>query len=57
MHERKKAILLTKAPTGYIQINSGLGEKLPFSIIVVPMILEKEIIGVISVLRLSYLLN
>jgi HAMP domain-containing protein/signal transduction histidine kinase/CheY-like chemotaxis protein len=44
----KKSIVLTKVPSDYIQINSGLGEAPPLSIIVLPVLFEGEIMAVIE---------
>jgi signal transduction histidine kinase/HAMP domain-containing protein/ActR/RegA family two-component response regulator len=44
----KKSILLTHVPNDYIQINSGLGEATPLSIIVLPVLFEGEVKAVIE---------
>ncbi|HUJ25699.1 MAG TPA: response regulator, partial [Myxococcales bacterium] len=44
----KKSILLTKVPSDYIQINSGLGEATPLNIIVLPVLFEGEVKAVIE---------
>ncbi len=44
----KKTILLTRVPGDYIQINSGLGEAPPLSIIVLPVLFEGEVKAVIE---------
>ncbi|MBI5416332.1 response regulator [Candidatus Poribacteria bacterium] len=44
----KQAILITNVPPDYIKIQSGLGEKNPNNIIVVPFIYENEVKGVIE---------
>ncbi|HEY6907885.1 MAG TPA: response regulator, partial [Myxococcales bacterium] len=44
----KKAILLTRVPSDYIQINSGLGESTPLNIIVLPVLFEGEVKAVIE---------
>jgi HAMP domain-containing protein/CheY-like chemotaxis protein/signal transduction histidine kinase len=44
----KKTILLTKVPTDYIQIGSGLGEATPINIIVLPVLFEGEVKAVIE---------
>jgi len=44
----RKSILLTKVPSDYIQINSGLGEAPPQTIIVLPVLFEGEIMAVIE---------
>jgi len=44
----KKAILLTRVPSDYIQISSGLGESTPLNIIVLPVLFEGEVKAVIE---------
>jgi len=44
----RKSILLSKVPGDYIQINSGLGEAPPQTIIVLPVLFEGEIMAVIE---------
>jgi signal transduction histidine kinase/CheY-like chemotaxis protein/HAMP domain-containing protein len=44
----KKTILLTKVPSDYIQISSGLGEAPPLNIIVLPVLFEGEVKAVIE---------
>src|SRR5437762_1640009 len=44
----RKSILLTKVPSDYVQINSGLGEAPPLNIIVLPVIFEGEVKAVIE---------
>ncbi|HWD39859.1 MAG TPA: HAMP domain-containing protein [Fimbriimonas sp.] len=44
----RKNILLTKVPSDYIQINSGLGEAPPLTIIVLPVLFEGETMAVIE---------
>ncbi len=44
----KERILLTNVPPDYIQINSGLGESPPLSIIVLPVVFENAVKGVIE---------
>ena len=39
----KKPILLTRVPSDYIQINSGLGEATPLNILVLPILFEGEV--------------
>ena len=46
--KEKKTILLTHVPADYIQINSGLGEKEPLNVLVVPVLFETELMGVIE---------
>jgi signal transduction histidine kinase len=44
----KKTILLTRVPSDYIQISSGLGEAAPLNIIVLPVLFEGEVKAVIE---------
>ena len=44
----KKSILLTRVPTDYIQISSGLGEAAPLNIIVLPILFEGNVRAVIE---------
>ena len=44
----RKSILLTKVPADYVQINSGLGEATPLTIIVLPVLFEGETMAVIE---------
>lgn len=44
----KDIIYITDIPHDYIKITSGLGEALPNSILIVPMMIDKEIVGVIE---------
>jgi len=44
----KERILLTNVPKDYIRISSGLGEASPVSVIVLPVLFEKEIKAVIE---------
>jgi HAMP domain-containing protein/signal transduction histidine kinase len=44
----KKSILLTKVPSDYIQISSGLGEAPPLNIIVLPILFEGNVRAVIE---------
>src|SRR5205807_8257177 len=44
----KKTILLTRVPSDYIQITSGLGEAPPLNIIVLPVLFEGEVKAVIE---------
>ena len=44
----KKPILLTQVPDDYIQISSGLGERKPLAILVLPILFEGEVVAVIE---------
>ncbi len=45
----KKTVYRTEIPESYITITSGLGEAVPRSLLIVPMITEDEVIGVIEI--------
>ncbi len=51
----KRKILLTDVPPGYIQVNSGLGEAPPRSIIVLPVLFEGQVNAVIELASFSHL--
>jgi HAMP domain-containing protein/signal transduction histidine kinase/CheY-like chemotaxis protein len=44
----KERILLTRVPSDYIQINSGLGESTPLNILVLPVLFEGQLKAVIE---------
>ncbi|HET8796159.1 MAG TPA: response regulator, partial [Thermoanaerobaculia bacterium] len=44
----KQRILITDAPSDYIQINSGLGEAKPMNIIVLPIVFEGQVLAVME---------
>ncbi|MBX3261345.1 MAG: HAMP domain-containing protein [Labilithrix sp.] len=44
----KKSIVLTKVPGDYIEINSGLGEAPPLTIIVIPILFEDDVRAVVE---------
>jgi CheY-like chemotaxis protein/signal transduction histidine kinase/HAMP domain-containing protein len=44
----KKSILLTKVPSDYVQVSSGLGEAPPLNIIVIPILFEDEVRAVVE---------
>ncbi|MEN9444059.1 MAG: Chemotaxis regulator BdlA, partial [Bacteroidota bacterium] len=47
IHERE-TIYMTNVPESYFKITSGVGERLPKSIILLPLIFENEVFGVIE---------
>ena len=49
----KSRILLTNVPSGYIHINSGLGEAAPLNVIVLPVVFEGEVNAVIELASFS----
>jgi len=46
--KNKKVMKLTDIPEGYIKIASGLGEGYPGNLLIVPLLLNKESIGIIE---------
>ncbi|SEG96810.1 Signal transduction histidine kinase [Nonomuraea solani] len=44
----RKTIAMTDLPTGYITISSGLGRTDPSSVIVLPIVVEEQVLGVIE---------
>lgn len=44
----KSPIVLSNVPDGYIRIASGLGESVPMSIVLLPVILNEQILGVLE---------
>ena len=51
--KEKEQILLSNAPADYVQIYSGLGEKIPLNILVTPIIFEHRLMGVIELASFS----
>jgi len=49
----RQRILLTDIPTGYVKIASGLGECPPTALLLVPMVVREELVGVLEVASLS----
>lgn len=45
----KKPIVLSNVPDDYIKVNSGLGEKAPTNIVVVPLLYENKPMGVLEI--------
>ncbi len=45
----KKTIYLTEIPEGYIEITSGLGGSNPKSLLIVPLLIEEQVLGVIEI--------
>jgi methyl-accepting chemotaxis protein len=44
----KKTIVLTEIPDNYIEITSGLGQSTPNTIVIVPLLMEEDVLGVIE---------
>jgi len=44
----KRPIVVTDVPAGYLRISSGLGEAVPASLAVVPIVFEDQVLGVIE---------
>ncbi len=53
--DEKKTTYMTEIPESYITITSGLGEAVPRSLLIVPMITEDEVIGVIELASFNHL--
>jgi CheY-like chemotaxis protein/signal transduction histidine kinase len=51
--KEKKRILLTDVPGDYVRINSGLGEAVPLSIIVLPVLFEGSLRAVVELASFS----
>ena len=49
----KQPILITSAPEDYVKVTSGLGEASPINLIVLPIVVEDEVLGVIELASLS----
>ncbi len=49
----QREILLTQVPESYIHIQSGLGDSVPYQIIVIPFLYENELKGVIELGKLT----
>ncbi|MDD2548581.1 MAG: GAF domain-containing protein [Bacteroidales bacterium] len=45
----KKYVYLTEIPPGYIEITSGLGQSTPTSLIIVPLMVDDEVLGVFEI--------
>jgi methyl-accepting chemotaxis protein len=51
----KKAIYITDLPPDYMKIRSGLGEDVPSSLLLVPVMLDNKVLGVIELASLGEL--
>jgi PAS domain S-box-containing protein len=51
--QEKQTIFLTDLPENYIELTSGLGDAVPRSLLIVPMMTEKNIFGIIEVASLN----
>lgn len=49
----KEVIYITDLPPGYIKIRSGLGEDVPSSILLIPILLDNNVLGVIELASLG----
>ncbi|MCS6906089.1 MAG: hypothetical protein RML72_09780 [Bacteroidia bacterium] len=46
--EEKKIILLPELPPGYLKIYSGLGQAVPTQLLLLPILLEEQVLGVLE---------
>lgn len=46
--QEKKTLVLTEIPEGYVEITSGLGKSKPTSLVIIPLLMENEVLGVIE---------
>lgn len=46
--KEKETVLLKEVPQGYVTITSGLGESTPACILIIPLLLNEELVGVIE---------
>lgn len=53
--EKKKTIFLDTIPEGYMAISSGLGEAIPRSIVIVPLKLKEDVMGVLEIASFNLL--
>ncbi|WP_043637734.1 GAF domain-containing protein, partial [Nonomuraea candida] len=44
----RRTIAVDEVPAGYVKVSSGLGESLPASLIVLPIVVEEQVLGVIE---------
>lgn len=51
--KERKIIVISSIPDDYIKISSGLGETSPNSIMVVPILFEKQLLGVLEIGKLT----
>lgn len=46
--QEKKTVVLSEIPENYVEITSGLGKSKPTSLIIIPLLMENEVLGVIE---------
>jgi len=51
----KQKIYLTEVPENYLQITSGLGDAKPRCLLLIPLSLENEVLGVLEIASLKIL--
>ncbi|MFE3455297.1 HAMP domain-containing protein [Nonomuraea sp. NPDC059194] len=48
----RRTIAMDEVPPGYVRISSGLGETVPTSLIILPIVVEEQVLGVIELASL-----
>ncbi len=51
----KESIYMTELPDGYIEITSGLGHATPDHLLIVPMIVQDEVLGIIELASFKFI--
>jgi PAS domain S-box-containing protein len=50
----KKTVYLTEIPSNYLEVTSGLGDSKPSSILIVPLIVDNQILGVVELASFKF---
>lgn len=53
----KQSIIMTKIPEDYIKIRSGMGEDLPATLLLIPVLLDDKVLGIIELATFSIVKN